>query len=557
VQKTCKNCSAGFEITEADLKFYDSVSPEFAGKKYPVPPPTHCPECRMQRMYATHNIRNLYTRNCSGTGKKIISIYSPDKATPVYEYGYWWSDNWDPMNFGRDVDFSRPVFDQINELFKAVPSMSLINDGMENSDYANYCGWGKNCYLCFCTDHSEDCMYCQDLLRSKDCMDCLHSYDLQLCYDCLDCSNSYSLRHSQNCTDCSDSSYLFDCTGCKYCYGCTGLRQKEYYVLNQKLTKQEYQERIKEIQSDPEGFQKQYQELLISHPRKMIGHRNIDSTGNYLFGCKKADHCFDCYDLEDSKYCYSMKGGGKNCYDVMRWGNPAELCIESCGIGEGVLNVGWTLYSWNGCSNLYYCMLCISCKDCFACNGLRHKQYCIFNKQYSKDEYEKKVAEIIEYMQSTGEWGEFFPIQLSLFGYNETPAQDFFPLTKEEALAKGYSWKNEDDHLPDVEKIIPGAKLPPDIKSIPDDVLNWAIECEETKKPFKIAKAELKYYREHEFPIPHFHPDVRNRKRLENRNPRKLWERNCVKCSKKIHSTYSSDRSEIVYCEECYLSEVY
>jgi hypothetical protein len=39
-------------------------------------------------------------------------------------------------------------------------------------------------------------------------------------------------------------------------------------------------------------------------------------------------------------------------------------------------------------------------------------------------------------MKSTGEWGEFFPLPLSPFGYNETVAQDYFPLTSEEAIEK-------------------------------------------------------------------------------------------------------------------------
>jgi hypothetical protein len=39
-------------------------------------------------------------------------------------------------------------------------------------------------------------------------------------------------------------------------------------------------------------------------------------------------------------------------------------------------------------------------------------------------------------MQTTGERGEFFPAQMSTFGYNESIANDFYPLTKQEALAK-------------------------------------------------------------------------------------------------------------------------
>jgi len=46
------------------------------------------------------------------------------------------------------------------------------------------------------------------------------------------------------------------------------------------------------------------------------------------------------------------------------------------------------------------------------------------------------VPHLIEALQKEGEWGEFFDPSLSTFGYNETVACDYYPLKKEEALAK-------------------------------------------------------------------------------------------------------------------------
>lgn len=62
------------------------------------------------------------------------------------------------------------------------------------------------------------------------------------------------------------------------------------------------------------------------------------------------------------------------------------------------------------------------------------------NKSYSAHEYEELCGKIIEHMQSTGEWGEYFPIEASPFGYNETVAQEYFPLTQEDVQEKGWSW---------------------------------------------------------------------------------------------------------------------
>jgi hypothetical protein len=83
-----------------------------------------------------------------------------------------------------------------------------------------------------------------------------------------------------------------------------------------------------------------------------------------------------------------------------------------------------------------YCIDCQYSKDCFGCVGLQRKQYCILNKQYTKEEYETLVPKIIEHMKSTREWSEFFPIEISPFTYNETVAQEYFPLTKAEVLSK-------------------------------------------------------------------------------------------------------------------------
>jgi len=160
-------------------------------------------------------------------------------------------------------------------------------------------------------------------------------------------------------------------------------------------------------------------------------------------------------------------------------------------------------------------------------------------------------------MQTTWEWWEFFPSSISPFWYNETVAQEYFPLSKQEAEEKWFNWSDYESPFPKVEKIIPADKLPENISDIPDDILNWAIECEITKKPFRIIAQELEFYRKHNLPIPKRHPDQRHLDRMKLRNPRKLFDRKCDKCEIDMKTTYSPDRPEIVYCEKCYDKEVY
>ena len=88
--KQCKQCNISFEITDKDLEFYDKISPIFQDKKYFIPTPTLCPDCRQQRRLSFINERNLYRRKSSKTEESIISIYSPNKDLTVFESKEWW-----------------------------------------------------------------------------------------------------------------------------------------------------------------------------------------------------------------------------------------------------------------------------------------------------------------------------------------------------------------------------------------------------------------------------------------------------------------------------------
>jgi hypothetical protein len=160
-------------------------------------------------------------------------------------------------------------------------------------------------------------------------------------------------------------------------------------------------------------------------------------------------------------------------------------------------------------------------------------------------------------MKKGGEWGEFLPVTMSQFAFNETVSNDYFPLTKEEVEKRGWKWLDKIGETPKADKTISASKLPNGINDVPDDILNWAVECEVTKRPFKITKQELRFYRKYNIPIPHYHPDERHLQRLASRNLMKLYSRKCDKCSTEIKTTYSPDRPETVYCEHCYLKEVY
>jgi hypothetical protein len=185
--------------------------------------------------------------------------------------------------------------------------------------------------------------------------------------------------------------------------------------------------------------------------------------------------------------------------------------------------------------------------------GLKKKQYCILNKQYTKEEYFALKEKIIEHMRKTNEYGEFFPSEICPFGYNETIAMDCFPASKEEVLKMGFQWRD-----PEVKEVQPQTcEIPDSIGDVKDSITNEVLVCAECNKNFKIISQELKLYRQMAIPVPHVCSACRHIKRMKKLDPPELWERKCAKCGETMHTCYAPNRPETIYCEKCYLKEVY
>ncbi len=57
---------------------------------------------------------------------------------------------------------------------------------------------------------------------------------------------------------------------------------------------------------------------------------------------------------------------------------------------NGVYNAKF-LYFSDECLDCSFTFNCIGCTNCFGCVNLRNQKYCIFNKQYSKEEYKEEI----------------------------------------------------------------------------------------------------------------------------------------------------------------------
>lgn len=518
-------------------------------------------EEQMRQLMATRNEWKLYPRTCDHTGENILSAYSADSPYTVYKNEVWWGDSWEALDYGREFDFTRPFFEQFYELQLAVPREGTSVFQSENCEYNSHIRQSKNCYMNSLVVRAEDLHYSYWVVEAESSLDCLMhiSGKSSLCYECIDFANCFRGIALQDCYHCNDCAFSFLLRSCDHCLFCSNLSNKSYHMFNKPCTKEEFETAYKNLlDGSYASWEKAYKQFLdvrskAVHRDAMLPHcENV--SGDHIFDSKNCNSCFDGNDSEDCSYCASL-GDTKDVHTCLSAGWPRCEKLYNCVTSRGCTDMAFCRYMWFS-NSMRYCDSCQTCSNCFGCIGLRHKKYCILNKQYSKKEYEELRTKIINHMKNTGEWGAFWPYQSFPFAYNESSAQEFYPLTKEEILERGYKWKEEIDEMPKVEKVIKANQLPA-IQDIPDDILNWAIECEETGKPFRIIKQELEFYRRMNLPVPHVHPMERHKRRMSMRNAYKLWLRKCDHCQKEIQTSYQPSRPEVIYCEECYLQEVY
>jgi hypothetical protein len=444
----------------------------------------------------------------------------------------------------------------------------------------------KNCYLVAAADSTEDSAYLVWDFRSKNTFDCHMTNTCELCYESVNLINCYKAFFSVNCDGCREVTLSKNCVSCSNCIGCVNLRNKQYCIFNEQYSKEEYVKKVAEFGLDSyERFgqlKEQARAFWQTQPQPfMQGSSNQNVTGEYITHSKNAIQCYRVGQVEDSKYCQSIiEGPTRECYDYSNWGQGAELMYEALLCGDRANNVKFSWNCWSNVSNLQYSAFCQNSSDLFGCVGLRNKRYCIFNKQYSQDEYEQLVVRIIEQMNNVPyadvlgriyKYGEFFPIELSPSEYNVTLAQEYAPLEQQAALTAGYSWQNPVERNYTI--VIQIDQMPDETRGVQEDIVGKTIGCahagkcnDQCTEVFTIIGQELAFLLEMNLPLPRLCPNCRHYERIAQRSPIELHHRQCMckqaghdhqnRCPNELETTYAPDRPEIVYCEDCYQKEV-
>ncbi len=517
-----------------------------------------------------------------GHTEDVVSIFSPDKPFIIYDQKYWWSDAWEKGVAQQEYDFSKPFFAQFRELIEKTPLPALSSNysTMVNSDYSNWAGDLRNCYLVVDADYVENSAYSAGCVHSKECFDCDQIRGCELCYQSCNLEKCYRTINSVSCKDSTDIYFSKNLSGCSNCFGCINLRNQKYCIYNEQYSKEGYEAKLTEFQLNThEGYENakaSAEAFWLQHPEKYYhGSHNANVTGDYIYNSKNVKEGYLIGDVEDSKYVALIHSKStKDCYDYTDWGENAQNVYEAIGCGLGVNSLKFCQLVFSDARDVEYSALfCPRISSCFGCIGITDKQDCTLNKQYSKEDYVAMVEKIkkhmdeMPYVDAAGrvyKYGEFFPQEISPWAYNEAVVQEYFPLTKEIAEAKKFTWRDADARNYTV--TLQPNDVPSKITEITDDILKQTIACEHSgtgcnekcTEAFRIIPQELAFYKQLGLPLPRLCPNCRHFGRLKHRNPLKLWHRKCMKagCQNEFETTYLGDSKAIVYCETCYQAEV-
>ncbi|MBI1956891.1 MAG: hypothetical protein HYS44_00320 [Candidatus Niyogibacteria bacterium] len=583
----CQNCKTDFRIEPEDFEFY---------KKMNVPPPTWCPECRMVRRFSLRNERAFYKRTCGSCKKDVVSVFAPDAKRNVYCPLCYKSDKWDPFRYGQEIDFSKPFLEQLRQLWEEVPVPAVFTENCVDSPYTNHTHDSKNSYLVFGASVIEDSAYCARLANTKDSFDVTAGSKMEQCYEDISCNEAQKLFFSVRSENCFNSYFLEDCRNVSDSFGCVNLRNKQYHIFNKPYTKEDYEKTLAQMNIGSRAalaeLRRKVEEFSLRFPRRFAHVVNSQSvTGDNIVNSKNCRFCFNVYgNLEDCAFVVNANDL-KDGYDGYGYGAGAELLYEGADSGVNAGNMAFTLFV-HGSHHVRYCFNCHGSSDLFGCVGLRSQKYCILNRQYTQEQYDELVGKIVQqmnehpYTDAQGRifrYGEFFPPDFSTFAYNESAAQEYFPLTADEARRKGFRWRDPAEKTHAI--TIRPETIPDAIRWVPDSILKETLGCahrgtcnDQCTNAFRIIPMELAFYRKMNLPLPDLCPNCRHYRRLAHQNPYRLWHRACqcagthssngiyqnqsthfhadVPCPNEFETTYAPERPEIVYCEQCYQEEV-
>ena len=420
----------------------------------------------------------------------------------------------DFINRGIEYDFSQNFFWNYEKLLEKVPVVSrVVTPDVENGDFSESVVAGKNIYLSFLVINGCEnilyTFYAQD--NVKDTLNSVMVWDhSEIVYFSTSIIKSYKVFYSRYIVNSNNIWFSSNLIGCSECIFCDDLINKKYYIKNKEYSKEEYLKKKQKILSQKFSFALWYSEV------------NTDGI-NRSSKNVKWKFCIESENIENGFFTYRLKNA-RNVYFV--WDKEGRVnvldtvCSDDPWFGDiyASINLWWVnnVYMVDCCvgQNLYYCFTCIDCSFCLGCVSLLNKSYCIFNKQYSKDEWGILANKILKQMHDDGILWDFFPWSLNPFYFNDTLAsliiQDF---TKEEVEQEWFLWRDDmiKVDIPEGVDIISVNELSgyqwynkEGKWNIKQEILNKVIQ-DNNGDYYRIVPLELSFLKKYWLPLPEIH----------------------------------------------------
>ena len=282
-------------------------------------------------------------------------------------------------------------FQKLKLRYPARPAKVLAS---ENSDYGNYIYRSKNIYFSFDCVECENSTYLFDSFKSKNCVDGDYVIQSENCYDCFDVLSVYNSAYILGSDRIYDCFYCWDCYDSHDLFGCVHLKHKQFCIFNKQYNEEEYKKKKQELlKRSPEENLAEMKKLAMNFPittTRVFNSVNSD-YGNHITNSKNMYLCYDCNNGENCGYIYDTHDT-KNSYDMTQ-SAACTFCYE-CSDSARLNNC----HHLNFSSDMYdsaFCEDCAKSHNLFGCVNLNNKEYCILNKQYSKEEYKKVIEEIM------------------------------------------------------------------------------------------------------------------------------------------------------------------
>lgn len=142
------------------------------------------------------------------------------------------------------------------------------------------------------------------------------------------------------------------------------------------------------------SFFEQFDQLLknVPHPNLVQKNNTKSDYSNYALNSKNGYQIASVDDTENCAYLFGSILHAKESYDLHLSTN-IEFCYELVDCDR--CNRLFFSEQCVGCFESFFLYDCRNCSNCFGCVGFRNKHYCVFNIQYSKEDYFDKVNTLL------------------------------------------------------------------------------------------------------------------------------------------------------------------